>query len=127
MLTPDSPQSRREFLARTAAASGAAALIANAASTAVAREIPRARPRPPLGPDDPVKIAIVGIGAPGMCAMGAGHIDAFCSLAKNKKANVQIAALCDLNTLTLDYGKNKVMEGGQAETPDTFTDHKKLF
>ncbi len=127
MYSPDTPQSRREFLARTAAATGAAAILTGAATEAVARQVPKARPRTPLGPDDPVRIAIVGIGAPGMCAMGSGHIDAFVSLAKQKKANVKVAALCDVNALTLDYGKNKVLEGGQAESPDTFADYKKLF
>ncbi len=127
MLEHDTPQSRREFLARTAAATGAAAILSGAAGAHVPREVPRARPRAPLGADDPVRIGIVGIGAPGMCAMGAGHIDAFVSLAKQQKANVKVAALCDVNSLTLEYGANKVLEGGQAESPDTYADHKKMF
>lgn len=117
---------RREFLARTAAAAGAAAIVSGAGA-AEEFTVPRAEPRAPLGPDDPVRIGIVGIGAPGMCAMGAGHIDAFVSLAKQGRANVTIAALCDVNALTLEYGKNKVLEGGQPETPDTYADYRKLF
>ena len=120
-------QSRRDFLARTAAAAGAAALVASAGASERRPDAPKARKRSPLGPDQPINIAIVGIGAPGMCAMGAGHIGAFTALAKQGKTNARIAALCDVNALTLEWGKNKVLEGGQADTPDTYTDYKKLF
>ncbi len=126
----DVGQSRRDFLARSAVVAGAAAVLGSRAGTAPARAnwaIPKAIPRPPLGPDDPIRIGIVGFGAPGMCAMGSGHVDAFLSIAKNKRANVKIAALCDVNALTLEWVKNRVAEGAGNGTPDTYAHHKELF
>lgn len=120
---------RRDFLARTAGIAGAAAVLGSAGSSIGmgAWTPPRAVPRARLRKDDPVRIGIVGVGAPGMCAMGAGHIMRFAGLAKEGKTNCEIVAVCDLNSLTLEYGCDLAVKHGQATRPEGYLRHEDMF
>lgn len=86
--------SRREMLAL-----GAAATLAGAcASTVVAPEKAAVRGRDRARPQDgqPIRIGIIGMGAPSTPAMGYGHLSRILALAKEGKENVQVVAICDV-------------------------------
>src|SRR5438105_4338766 len=96
--------SRRRFLAATAGVTAAAAALGRASasqpqlgSAGGDQPVPKAEKRVPLKEGDTIRMAVIGMGGPGMCAMGPGHIDAFTKLNKDGRENVQIVALCDIN------------------------------
>lgn len=131
---PSSSASRREFLA--AAAGTAAALLmtssskSSAAPAATAIEpgtVPTAAKRVPLAENGTIKMGIIGMGGHGQGGMGRGHCGSFASLAKDGKANVQIAALADINSINLEQAVATLGENGQAAKPDTYRDYKKLL
>lgn len=106
--TPHRPHgpitSRRHLLAM-----GAAATVAGACATGGAeqkksyvgvRGADRARPKA----GEPIRIAIIGIGAPSTPAMGYGHLQRICALAKEGKENVQVVAICDVAAPYLERG-----------------------
>ena len=112
-----SSSSRRDFLRATAGSAGMLSLgrtnemIAEALAAPVARAAPRLRVR--LG--EPTRIGVVGTGG-----MGTGHLDAFIKLAKEAKAEVQIAALADVCQPRLEAAKAKVEEGQGAGTVEAY-------
>lgn len=137
MSTPIIPlsieTSRRRFLASTAGATIAAAALGRASAVQPQpaagksdQPVPKAEKRVPLKEGDTIRMAVIGMGGPGMCAMGPGHIDAFTKLNKNGKENVQIVALCDLNKFNLENGRD-VCAVNQTQTPDLYADYKKVL
>lgn len=86
--------SRREMLALGAAATLAGACASTAVSTEVAAVRGRDRARPQDG--QPIRIGIIGMGAPSTPAMGYGHLSRILALAKEGKENVQVVAICDV-------------------------------
>ncbi len=94
---PQLNKSRREWLAMTAALAGAG-LLANSSYAAVtnlaAQQKRKARPHPK--PDEVIRMGVIGIGAPSTPAMGFGHVQRICALAKEGKEKVQIVAICDV-------------------------------
>jgi predicted dehydrogenase len=128
--------SRRQFLAAAGATVAAAAFAELAGCESghgalggglAQGPVPQAQKRVPLKEGDTVRMAVIGMGGPGMCAMGPGHIDAFTRLNSHGKENVQIVALCDVNKFNLEHGRDRCMGGGQAQTPDLYSDYKKVL
>jgi predicted dehydrogenase len=101
---------------------GAAPLLGACRTLGDSRPIPRAAPRAPLGPNDPVRMAVIGTGG-----MGTAHCDAFARLAKDGKANVQVVALCDVCDPRLDNAKKKLDEKQPGVAVDTYRDHHELL
>ncbi len=113
---------RRQFLS-TAASSLAATSLAIGAMSKIAGATPAPSPAPadnqPIGkakariatdPTKPLRIGLIGTGGPNGCAMGLGHALSIASLAESNKVNAEIVAICDLNTLHLDYAKKVIDE-----------------
>ncbi|UCD76836.1 MAG: Gfo/Idh/MocA family oxidoreductase [Phycisphaerales bacterium] len=97
--TPREGQTRRSFLAKTAALGTAALLTTGAAGRADTKkkDIPKAGPRPSLGDGETIRMGIIGVGG-----MGSAHAQAFMSIAEQGKEKVQIVALSDVNDYKLD-------------------------
>lgn len=106
-------KSRRDFLKATAAAAVVAGMASRDAEAAEDLEpIPQAKPRAPLGPEDVVKVAIIGTGG-----MGTGHAQAFARNARDGRP-VRVEALCDVCDPRVANAKAQVekVQGG-AEVP----------
>jgi predicted dehydrogenase len=117
-----SGESRREFLARTAAL-GAAATLASYAS---ASRFPRGpsvatAPRVPLEESETIRMAVIGTGG-----MGTGHCNAIMRLAKAGHENVQIVALCDVCDPRLEQARKACAEK-QSISVDTYRDYRKVL
>lgn len=96
--TPRDGESRRSFLAKTAALGGAALFtVAAAGKDTKQKAIPKAGPRAALGDGEPIRMGIIGLGG-----MGTAHARAFMTLAEKNKAKVQVVALADINDFKLD-------------------------
>ncbi|HYE02368.1 MAG TPA: Gfo/Idh/MocA family oxidoreductase, partial [Phycisphaerales bacterium] len=117
MPTPESAaardRSRRDFLARTAAVAGVAALGMPLAARAggpepAAEPAPRASPRAPLGPDQAIRLGVIGTGG-----MGTGHCEALISLVKSGLEKAEIVALSDVCQPRLDEAKRRCESGQQ--------------
>lgn len=107
------PKSRRHFLKTTAAAAVAAGLAGREMEAEDDLEpIPQAQPRAALGPDDVVKIAVIGTGG-----MGTGHAEAFARNARDGRP-VRLEALCDLCDPRVANAKARVdkVQGGDITT-----------
>ncbi len=120
--------SRRRFLATTAGVAAAGALAAGISAPAPAalrREeqppAPKAKPRTPAKDGEALRIGIIGLGGPNGCAMGLGHALALARFAKNSTEKVEIAAVCDLNTIHLEYGKSQIDKAQPGVKLDTYT------
>jgi len=116
-------ETRRSFLAKTAAV-GAAGLVAASASAkrgAPKRPVPKARGRTPLGEGETIRMAVIGTGG-----MGTGHCHAIMSLAAAGHENVQIVALCDVCRPRLDAAW-KACEEKQGMTVDRYGDYKEVL
>jgi predicted dehydrogenase len=117
-----SGQSRREFLTRTAAMAGAAAL-ASAAAAKPARPFvaPKAAPRTPLKDGDPIRIGIIGPGG-----MGTGHCHAFCNFLLKGTENVEVVALADVCDLRWEDAK-RAAESATKKKVDTYRDYRQML
>jgi len=89
--------SRREFLTRTAAVVGAASLIGSCAKSDVEASTRKSRARLELGPDDTVRMGVIGTGG-----MGRGHCGAFLGINERGDENVHIVAVSDVCKTHLD-------------------------
>lgn len=99
-----SATTRRQLLGLAAAAAGVG-WTAGACASAGARAggqagVARALPKP----DEALRIGVIGIGAPSTPAMGFGHCQRFCALAKEGKAKVQVVAVSDVAAPYLQRG-----------------------
>lgn len=109
-------RSRRDFL-RTAAAAAAAASLAGAGEPVEAAfdesPVPQAPRREALGPDDMVRIAVIGTGG-----MGTAHCDSFVKLAAGKRTSVRVEALADVCKPRLELARQRVqkVQGGDVQT-----------
>lgn len=104
-------RSRRSFLATSAAAAGAAALL-GVASTSRAADADRslsAKVRPgrinPPKADEPVRIGVIGVGG-----MGTGHCHSIINLTKQGHCNAQIVAVADVNDLNAGRAQKHCQE-----------------
>ena len=104
-----SPSTRRQFLANTAAFAGAAAAGGALAGCSATEHhelaIPKAAPPVPLGPDEPIRVGLIGCGG-----MGNGHLDGFFAAAQRGAEKVEVVAVCDVN--------RKRAEGAQRKCAD---------
>ncbi|MDY7110200.1 MAG: Gfo/Idh/MocA family oxidoreductase [Planctomycetota bacterium] len=114
---PSQGETRRAFLAKTAALGTAALLTSHTSGQQLRRAIPRAQSRVPLGEGEAIRMAVIGTGG-----MGGGHAAAIMRLAERGEANVHIVALCDVNDLRLQSNK-AACEEKQGITVDTYRDY----
>lgn len=127
------PTSRRKFLERTiAAAAAASAVPALSAATGPDADgeldaflddasIPQASARAQLGPDDPVRIGVIGTGG-----MGTSHCEALANLAKAGHANVRVEAICDVCQPRMTEATTKLTAIQPGEVA-TYTDYRELL
>ncbi|MBI4878814.1 MAG: Gfo/Idh/MocA family oxidoreductase [Planctomycetes bacterium] len=121
----DARPSRREFLGNAAALAAAAAALASCRSVpaigAAAGPIPRHAPRTPLAPGEPVLMGVIGTGG-----MGDAHCVSFMNLNAEGRANVRIAALCDVNRKRL-ASTHRGCEEKQGAKVDVHRDYRELL
>jgi predicted dehydrogenase len=117
--------SRRDFL-RTAAAAAAASGIA--AGIVRAEEdlddggpVMQAKRRAPLGPDEAVRIGVIGTGG-----MGSGHIDAILKFGTSEAAKVRIEALSDVCDSRW-YAAKKKIDTAQGGDVAVYSDYRELL
>lgn len=118
-------RSRRSFLATSAAMAGAAALLgvagsAKAAERKIAPTVRAGRISPPKS-DEPVRIAVVGVGG-----MGTGHCNAIINLTKRGACNAQVVAVADVNDLNAERAKRACEDGQGIEVAST-RDYRELL
>ncbi len=97
--TPDTRSSttRRSLLALGAAVAGVGLLANTSAARGSNFPAPqKRRTRVPPKPGEPIRIGVIGIGAPSTPAMGFGHCQRICALAKEGKEQVLITAISDV-------------------------------
>jgi predicted dehydrogenase len=113
--------SRRDFLARAAAAS--VAVSAGSAAIGSIRLDPRVRRGPVRvpGKDDPILMGVIGTGG-----MGTGHCHAFCDIASRGEENVKIVAVADVCDSHLNGAKN-ACEEKQKISVDAYRDYRELL
>jgi predicted dehydrogenase len=118
-------RTRRDFLKEGAAAATAAAMVPAFVHAGEPldddRPVPQAQPAATLGPDDPVRIGVIGTGG-----MGTGHVRSFMRMAANNEANVRIEALCDVCEPRLTRAREAVNEtqGGEVAL---YADYKEVL
>jgi predicted dehydrogenase len=124
---PDTPpvtseESRRAFLARTAAL-GAATVLGACTSSARFSRRPSVdtAPRVPLAEDETIRMGVIGTGG-----MGGGHCHAIMGLAEKGDENVQIVAVCDVCDSRLE-GARKACAEKQKIAVDTYGDYRELL
>ena len=130
-------ESRRQFLQVAAGTMAAAALAAHAMARPMSAggvinyqpttPAAKAKPRAQLKDGDMVKIAVIGLGGPGGCAMGMGHVETFIDFNNKGKEKVHVAAICDLNQMFLDRSKKIVAEKQKDLPCDAYTDYKQVL
>jgi len=120
--------SRRSFLAASAAGVGAAALLGRPPITRASIPFVSEQPEltPPAAGSKKLRIGVVGLGGPGGCAMGLNHCLSMIELSKQGRENCEIAAICDLNDIFLEGGRQKI-DSAQSGSVQTFRHHKDLL
>lgn len=119
-----SGESRRSFMAKTAALAGAAAVV----GPAFGRSTTRASLKPtvkekginPPKPGETIRMAVIGTGG-----MGGGHCHSFCNFAK-EGLPVELVAMCDVNQVRLDDSINTIKEKYGVEC-DRYTDYREIL
>ena len=118
-------RTRRDFLRTTAAAAAATGL---AAGIVRAEEdfgdsgpVSQARGRAPLGPDEVVRIGVIGTGG-----MGSGHIDAILKFAAANTSKVRIEAVSDVCD-TRWYAAKKKVDAAQGGDVAAYRNYRELL
>jgi len=114
---------RRDFLAQTAAVTGAAAVISSLSGTPAqaAFKAPRAAGFTPVGPEEVIRMGVIGTGG-----MGTAHCDSICKLAAGGHEKVQIVALADVCDPRVENARS-VCEQAQGIKVDTYRDYRQLL
>lgn len=123
MNEPDGT-TRRQFLARSAAFAAAASGLGSVSPDGALAEtgpVPVARPPVPIGPFEPVRMAVIGTGG-----MGTEHCNAFMRIVADGREDVQIVALCDVCEPRLEAARAKVEEG-TGTSPAVFTRYRDVL
>lgn len=123
--------SRREFLARSAAAAalagGLSSIYADDAwAETDAAPIPSGVRPPRVRDGEPVRIGVIGTGG-----MGTEHCRAFLRLVRDGRTDVQIVALADICTPRLEKARTEVMgataNGSGGDAVAVYTDYRQLL
>ncbi|MFT5049152.1 MAG: putative dehydrogenase [Chlamydiales bacterium] len=117
--------SRRNFLSSTALATGlfATGSCANlGGSSWRTRPIPRGAKPPSVGPDETLRMAIIGPGS-----MGSGHMHATIAHAKNGDEKVEIVALAEVCKPRLDRALAWLSENQPGVQVEGYRDYKELL
>lgn len=120
---PLSSSTRRDFLVTTAALTGAAAIAAckTTTTTAALGSVPKAAPRVPLAPGDPIRMALIGTGG-----MGNGHLDGIIDADQKGREKVKVVALADVCKPRLDAAQKKCSER-QSMQVDAYRNYKEVL
>jgi predicted dehydrogenase len=115
---PFSPD-RREFLRSSAAFAAGSGLLSLSDTNALISKlgqqpVPRAPAPPAVGPDEPIRIGVIGTGG-----MGTGHVEAFANAHKQGRVAVQVVALADVCQARLEAAKAKLEQIQGAGTVET--------
>lgn len=128
MTTHDTPRpgdSRRTFLAQSAALAGAAVLgsSAGAGTMRAANILPSVKSRKGNAPKpgETIRMGIIGTGG-----MGGGHLHAIIALAQSGQTDTQIVAVCDVCDPKL-MGAKKAAEEKQGISVDTYRDYREML
>lgn len=118
-------ESRRSFLAKTAALAGAATLagptkmsFAHITKASVAK----AKPRVELKDGEVIRMAVIGTGG-----MGTGHCESFATLAKQGREKVEIVAVADVCDSHRERAVRKIAEAGQATPAQSYRDYREIL
>lgn len=117
--------SRRTFLAQTAALAGVAMIgsQASAGSMSAANILPTVKTARGSVPkaDEPIRMGIIGTGG-----MGGGHLHSIISLTQQGKTNTHIVAVCDVCDLKAE-GAKKAAEEKQGISVDAYRNYHDLL
>ncbi len=116
--------SRRTFLGASAGSMAMAALGARALGAARQPTDPIPAPAPDA---KTLRVGVIGLGGPGGCAMGLGHALSIIDLAKKGKEKVEIAAVCDLNQLHLEYGVSAIEKAQEGVKLRSYAKHEEML
>ena len=119
--TPPHASTRRQFLAQTAALAGATAAVPACSTTWRDKPIPKAAPPPPLGPDDTIRMGLIGAGG-----MGNGHLDAVMKFNQKGQEKVEVVAISEVCKPRLDGSLQKCREK-QGIQVDGYRDYTELL
>lgn len=122
--------SRRGFMLATAAGLAGAGAFLSACESSGSQRVsagsfgaaPRAMPRTPVSPNEPVRMAVIGTGG-----MGTGHCEAFASLTEQGKMNAQVVAIADVCQPRLDSCLSKLREKQPGVEVQAATDYRELL
>jgi len=119
--------SRRQFLSQTAAAAGvfAASSCATLGSSRLewrSRAVPTAAKAPELGPDDTIRMGIIGPGG-----MGSGHMRSTVGQAKNGEEKVEVVALAEVCKPRLDGALGWLRENQPGVEVEGYRDYRELL
>lgn len=118
-----SDSTRRHFLKTTAAAAGiATAGNLPAIEPPLVPSIPAGRPADPPGPDEPIRMGLIGPGG-----MGTAHCHAIMGLNKNGREKVQIVALADVCKPRLDNAHKACSDGQPGVEVAAYRNYKDLL
>ena len=118
-----SDSTRRHFLKTTAAAAGwATAGNLPAIEPPLVPSIPAGRPADPPGPDEPIRMGLIGPGG-----MGTAHCHAIMGLNKNGREKVQIVALADVCKPRLDNAHKACSDGQPGVEVTAYPNYKDLL
>ncbi len=118
-------ESRRSFLAKTAALTGAAALAGptkmSFAHITKARAA-KAKPRVELKAGEVIRMAVIGPGG-----MGTGHCESFATLAKQGLEKVDIVAVADVCDSRRENAVRAIARAGQTTAVDSYRDYREIL
>jgi predicted dehydrogenase len=125
MSEENSSNSRRAFIKKSAAiAAGASALSAMGFEdvSADTSTIPVVRGVRPPRDADPVRIAVIGTGG-----MGTEHCRAMSRIARDGKENVDVVAVCDVNTVRSANAVAEIRKIGRSHEIREYTDYRQVL
>jgi len=116
-------RTRREFLAQTAFAGAGAMMASSALGSEAVRGLPirRAKPRVPLGRNEPIRIGLIGPGG-----MGMGHLHALLGFNSDGRETVQVVAVADCCSVKVDEAL-KVIRQKQGSEADGYADYRDIL
>lgn len=111
---------RRDFLSQTAAMTVGGSLLAGCSETS--KPVPKSGQRAPLGPDDPIRMGMIGLGG-----MGGGHLRSTIAQAKEGTADVQVVAIAEVAQPRLEKALEVAGTQGAEVKTDGYADYKELL